>query len=110
VLASGPFRIDLDTRQATRAGVPLDLTHRELEILACLLRHTGQVVAHRMLLEEVWGPEYEDETQYVRVFINRLRHKIEPDTSHPRHILTVSGVGYRFVAESEEKRAPARKD
>ncbi len=107
VLVHGPFHVDLDTHQATRAGQALDLTHRELEILACLLRHAEQVVTHRLLLEEVWGPEYEDETQYVRVFINRLRHKIEPDPAHPRYILTVPGVGYRLVAEAGGDRAPA---
>jgi len=105
VLTSGEFHVDLDTHEVTHAGVSLDLTHRELEILACLLRHAGQVVTHRLLLEEVWGPEYEDETQYVRVFINRLRHKIEPDPTHPRHIVTVPGVGYRLITDAGEARA-----
>jgi two-component system, OmpR family, KDP operon response regulator KdpE len=96
VLTVGEFHVDLNTHQATCAGTPLNLTRRELEVLSFLLRHAGRVVTHTMLLEDVWGPEYEAETQYVRVFINRLRQRIEDDPSHPRHILTVPGVGYRL--------------
>jgi two-component system KDP operon response regulator KdpE len=98
-LTAGDFQVDLDAHQAIHAGIPLDLTHRELEILLFLLQHAGQVVTHRMLLENVWGPEYDAETQYVRVYINRLRHRVEHDPAHPRHILTVPGVGYRLVPD-----------
>ena len=66
-------------------------------MLAYLVRHAGKVVTHRLLLAEVWGPEYGGETQYLRVVINRLRHKIEPDPAHPSYILTEPGVGYRFL-------------
>lgn len=91
------FVIDLDARRVQRDGEPLDLTPREFDVLAYLMRNAGKVVTHRLLLAEVWGPEYGGETQYLRVFINRLRHKIEDDPAHPRHILTEPGVGYRFL-------------
>jgi two-component system KDP operon response regulator KdpE len=88
--------VDLDTHQVWRDGVLLDLTRRELEVLVYLLRHAGRIVTHRQLLAEVWGPEYDAETQYLWVFINRLRRKIEPEPAHPRYILTEPGVGYRL--------------
>lgn len=95
-LTAGELSVDLDAHRATYNGGELDLTRRELEILAYMMRRPGQVVTHRMLLEDIWGPEYEAETHYVRVFMNRLRHKVEADPAHPRLIVTVSGVGYRF--------------
>jgi two-component system KDP operon response regulator KdpE len=90
--------VDTEPRQAGRAGAPLELTPREFEVLAYLMRHAGKVVTHRLLLAEVWGPEYGGETQYLRVFINRLRHKIEDDPARPRYIMTEPGVGYRLVS------------
>jgi two-component system KDP operon response regulator KdpE len=95
-LQAGNLRIDVDTRRAFRDGAPLDLTARELDVLIYLMRHAGKVVTHRMLLAEVWGPEYGRETQYLRVFVSRLRHKIEDDPVHPTHILTEPGIGYRL--------------
>jgi two-component system KDP operon response regulator KdpE len=95
-IAEGAFLVDLDTHQVWRDGVLLDLTRRELEVLVYLLRHAGRIVTHRQLLAEVWGPEYDAETQYLWVFINRLRRKIEPEPAHPRYILTEPGVGYRL--------------
>lgn len=97
ILHAGGLTINLDTREAWRDGTPLDLTPREFDVLAYLVRHAGKVVTHRLLLAEVWGPEYGGETQYLRVFINRLRHKIEDEPSHPRYIQTEPGVGYRFL-------------
>jgi two-component system KDP operon response regulator KdpE len=93
----GAFVVNLDTHQAWRDQVPLDLTRRELEVLVYLLRHAGRIVTHRLLLSEVWGPEYDAETHYLRVFVNRLRRKIEPDPAHPRYIVTEPGVGYRLL-------------
>jgi two-component system KDP operon response regulator KdpE len=98
ILSVGPFVVDLDSRRGLYRGRTLDLTHREFEILVYLLRHPGQVLTHRQLLHAVWGPEYDTETQYLRVFVNRLRRKIEPDPANPRHILTEIGIGYRLVA------------
>lgn len=96
-LRVGSLVLDVETRQARHDAVSLDLTAREFDILAFLMRHAGKVVTHRLLLKEVWGPEYDGETQYLRVFINRLRRKIEADPAHPRYILTEPGVGYRLV-------------
>ena len=97
VIRIGDLSVDLDARQALRGGLPIELTPREFDVLAYLVRHAGKVVTHRLLLAEVWGPEYGGETQYLRVFINRLRHKIEADPAHPRSILTEPGIGYRFL-------------
>jgi two-component system KDP operon response regulator KdpE len=100
--SEGPLRVaslslDPGTRQAWRDDAPLDLTPREFDVLAYLMRHAGKVVTHRLLLAEVWGPEYSGETQYLRVFVNRLRRKIEDDAAHPRYIVTEPGVGYRLL-------------
>ena len=96
-LRVGALRVDLDTRQAWRCEEPLDLTPREFDVLAYLVRNAGRVVTHRLLLGEVWGPEYDSETHYLRVFINRLRRKIEDDPAHPHVIVTEPGVGYRLL-------------
>jgi two-component system KDP operon response regulator KdpE len=93
---AGNLCIDLDTRRAYRDDAPVDLTARELDVLIYLMRHAGKVVTHRMLLAEVWGSEYGRETQYLRVFVSRLRRKIEDDPVHPTHILTEPGIGYRL--------------
>jgi len=97
ILTAGELVLDLDTRMARRDDVPIELTPREFDVLAYLMRHAGKVATHRLLLSEVWGPEYTAETQYLRVFINRLRRKIGDDSAHPRHIFTEPGVGYRFL-------------
>jgi two-component system KDP operon response regulator KdpE len=96
-LRVGSLSLDPGTRQAWRDDVLLDLTPREFDVLAYLMRHAGKVVTHRLLLAEVWGPEYSGETQYLRVFVNRLRRKIEDDAAHPRYIVTEPGVGYRLL-------------
>jgi two-component system KDP operon response regulator KdpE len=90
-----------DAHEIRRNDEPLDLTPREHDVLAYLMRQSGRVVTHHNLLSSVWGPGYGSETQYLRVFINRLRHKIEDDPAHPRYILTEPGVGYRLVTPSE---------
>jgi two-component system KDP operon response regulator KdpE len=96
-LQIGALVVDLDARQVSRDGQALDLTPREFDVLAFLIRHAGKVVTHRLLLAEVWGPQYKGETQYLHVFINRLRAKIEDDPAHPRYIATEPGVGYRVL-------------
>lgn len=97
VLSIDDLTIDLDRREVRRDTVPLHLTAREFDILAYLMWHAGKVVTHRMLLADVWGPEYSGETHYLRVFVNRLRQKIEDEPGRPRHLLTEPGVGYRFL-------------
>jgi two-component system, OmpR family, KDP operon response regulator KdpE len=97
-LAAGNLRLDPTTREATRSGIPISLTAREFDLLAFLMRHQGKVLTHRLLLSELWGPDYYGETQYLRVFMNRIRRKIEDDPSHPRYIITDPGVGYRLLS------------
>ncbi len=98
LLHVGALTLDVAARQAYHAALPLDLTSREFDVLAFLMRHAGTVVTHRLLLKEVWGPEYDGETQYLRVFISRLRRKIEDDPARPGSIVTEPGVGYRLVS------------
>jgi two-component system KDP operon response regulator KdpE len=95
-IATGDLVIDMAARRVTRAGQDVHLTPIEFDLLKTLARHRGKLVTHRQLLKTVWGPAYETETQYLRVHFAHLRAKIEPDTSHPRYILTEPGVGYRL--------------
>ncbi len=97
IVQVGSLELDLDARQVRRAGLPLNLTPREFDVLSYLVRHAGKVVTHRSLLADVWGHEYGTETQYLHVFINRLRRKIEEDPTHPRLLITEPGVGYRVI-------------
>ena len=94
----GALTLDYDAHQIRRGDELLLLTPREFDVLAFLMTHSGRVVTHHTLLSSLWGPGYGAETQYLRVFINRLRHKIEDDPAHPHYILTEPGVGYRLVA------------
>lgn len=95
-LAFGPIMLDPLRRQVTVEGRPVELTPIEFNLLAYLMSHAGQVLAHQDILQHVWGPEYGRETEYLRVYIGRLRQKIEPDPEHPRFLRTVRGVGYLF--------------
>jgi two-component system KDP operon response regulator KdpE len=97
VVEVGALSLNMAAHEVRRKGTPLDLTPREFDVLAYLMRNSGRIVTHRVLLHDVWGPEYGRETQYLRVFINRLRRKIEDDPSHPQYIVTEPGVGYRLV-------------
>lgn len=99
VIQVGELILDTRMQEVRQDGMRLELTAREFAVLSYLMRHAGKVIPHRMLLSEIWGPEYGWETQYLRVYINRLRRKIERESSHPRHILSEPGVGYRFVAQ-----------
>jgi two-component system KDP operon response regulator KdpE len=96
----GSLSIDTGSRQARKGEALLDLTPREFDVLAYMMRYSGKVITHRLLLDEVWGPGYGDSVQYLRVFINRLRKKIEDDPGHPRFIVTEPGVGYRLLPAS----------
>ena len=94
----GALAIDLDGHVVSRDDVEIRLTPTEFALLAQLVTHTGKVVTHRQLLQRVWGEEYGSEAEYLRVYMGRLRRKIEDDAANPRHLLTEPGVGYRFVA------------
>ncbi len=95
-LTYGPVVLDPQRRQVTVDGKPVELTPIEFNLLAYLMSHAGQVLSHQDILQHVWGPEYGRETEYLRVYIGRLRQKIEPDPEHPRLLRTVRGVGYLF--------------
>jgi two-component system KDP operon response regulator KdpE len=98
VLDFGRLKIDLAARTVTVDGVKVHLTPTEYDLLRELASNAGKIMTHQMLLSRVWGPASEDSTNYLRVYINQLRRKIETDPSRPRHILTDPGVGYRFRA------------
>jgi len=95
---SKDLTIDFDKRVVMVKGQPVRLTPKEFDLLRLLVANKGKALAHRRLLQVVWGPDYGEETEYLRVFINQLRKKIEPDPRHPRYIRTEPWVGYRFEA------------
>jgi two-component system KDP operon response regulator KdpE len=88
--------IDFTKRRITVEGEPVSLTPTEFRLLTCLVRQAGSVVSHKALLTEVWGPEYIDETQYLKLYVRYLREKIEREPSNPEYILTEWGEGYYF--------------
>ena len=96
VVVTGDFTVDLAARRVTRAGGEVRLTPTEWHLLEVLVRSPGRLVAQKQLLQEVWGPAYETESHYLRVYIAQLRRKLEPDPAHPVHLLTEPGMGYRF--------------
>jgi len=91
--------IKLDRHQVKVRGQEIELTPIEFELLHTLIRNPGIVLSHRALLQQVWGDEYRDEVEYVRVYIGRLRRKLERDPNHPELLLTERGVGYRFTGD-----------
>lgn len=91
------FTVDLVDRQVTVDGTPVRLTPIEWGLLETLVRHPGRLISQRQLLQSVWGPGYEKETNYLRVYFAQLRRKLEPDPSHPRYLRTEPGMGYRFT-------------
>ena len=98
VLVLDGVTIDFETHQVTGRGRKEHLTPKEFELLRYLVSHAGEVIPHRRLLQAVWGPNYGHEVEYLRVFINQLRRKIELDARDPKYLLTEPWVGYRFVA------------
>ena len=99
IIEAGDFRVDIDAHTATQSGKELHLTPKEFDLLVHLMRNTNKVLTHRAVLGAVWGGDYTEQTEYLRVFIGQLRKKIEPDPSTPRYILTEPWVGYRFNPE-----------
>jgi two-component system, OmpR family, KDP operon response regulator KdpE len=104
---SDDLKIDFSKRAVTLHENPVRLTPKEFELLRHLVANQGMALSHRRLLQAVWGPDYGEETEYLRVFINQLRKKIEPDPRHPRFIHTDPWIGYRFEPHPEKVR-PAR--
>ncbi|MET9362338.1 response regulator [Streptomyces sp. NPDC006632] len=90
------FTVDLAAKKVNRAGRDVRLTPTEWHLLEVLVRNTGRLVSQKQLLQEVWGPSYGTETNYLRVYMAQLRRKLELDPSHPRHFITEPGMGYRF--------------
>jgi two-component system KDP operon response regulator KdpE len=96
LLEFGQVSVDLAKRIVTRAGEAVHLTPREYRLLCALLAHPGKVMTHRVLLREVWGPAFVDSSHYLRVYVGHLRQKLEDDPAQPAHLLTETGIGYRF--------------
>lgn len=96
IFTSGDLKVDLVRRIVTIAGVGVQLTPNEYELLRALVTHVGRVLTHHQLLREVWGAEYEQESHILHVNISNLRRKIEPNPTRPVHIITEPGVGYRL--------------
>ncbi len=97
IFRTGELTLDFERRQVTVDGVVVHLTHTQYEVLKYLALNAGKVVTHRTLLRAVWGPQYEQNAHYLRIFIGQLRRKIEPDPSHPRYLLTDPGIGYSLL-------------
>lgn len=96
VVEFGEARLDLVSRLVTRRGEEVHLTPIEYRLLAYLVANAGKVLTHRQILREVWGPSHVDSPHYLRVFMGNLRKKLEADPAQPDHLLTESGLGYRF--------------
>jgi two-component system, OmpR family, KDP operon response regulator KdpE len=90
------FLLDLGAKSATRDGLEIRLTPTEWHVLEVLVRNRGKLVTQKQLLQEVWGPQYEHETHYLRVYLAEIRRKLEPQPSQPRYFITEPGMGYRF--------------
>jgi two-component system KDP operon response regulator KdpE len=97
VLQFGEIVVDMSKQSVLRQGVPVKLTAIEYRLLELLARNAGALLTHRRILQEVWGPNALDSQHYVRVYMGRLRHKLEHEPARPRHLLTESGAGYRLV-------------
>lgn len=104
VVEIGELEIDPGKGEVRRAGNRLAMTMTELRLLLYLADNVGHTVSHEQILEEVWGPEYVNDRAYIKVFIRRLREKLEPDPSQPQYILTERGIGYRLASVGIPKR------
>jgi two-component system, OmpR family, KDP operon response regulator KdpE len=99
----GSVEIDFDSRQVTSHGRKLRLTQKEFELLRYFVSHPNKVLSHRELLQAVWGPDYGDQVDYLRVFVNQLRKKIEQSPSKPVYLLTEPWVGYRLQSPADSR-------
>jgi two-component system KDP operon response regulator KdpE len=106
IIATEDFQVDLRQHTATAAGQAIRLTPKEFDVLKFLAENASEPVQHRRLLQAVWGPDYGDEVEYLRVVINSLRKKIEPNPSEPKYLLTVPWIGYRLQLPNETTASP----
>jgi len=100
--STGPLFVDLASRVVKKHGEVVKLTPTEYALLALFVRNAGKVLTHRYILQQVWGPTFEEETQYSRVYIAQLRKKLEDDPTNPKLLLTESGIGYRLSVQDED--------
>jgi two-component system KDP operon response regulator KdpE len=96
VVATDDFRVDLAAKRVSGSEGDIRLTPTEWHLVEILIRHPGKLVSQRQLLQDVWGPQYQDETNYLRVYMAQIRRKLEPDPARPRYFITEPGMGYRF--------------
>ncbi|NPV09043.1 MAG: response regulator transcription factor [Anaerolineae bacterium] len=96
VLHNGDLQVDLARHQVTKGGVPVELTPLEFRLLSYFLQNPGRLLTHSELLTHVWGPEFSDEDQYLRLYVSYLRQKLQDDSANPSYIFNVRGEGYRF--------------
>ena len=99
VFATGGLAVDLERRTITVEGVDVHLSRTEFDLMKSFIAHPNKVLTDRMLLQQVWGPEYGSEEHYLHVYVARLRKKLEADPRAPRYLVTVPGVGYRLLAD-----------
>src|SRR5579875_2367716 len=99
IFTAGPLQVDFAQRVVTVNGAEVKLTPTEYDLLKALINNAGKIMTRQMLLSQVWGAGYGADAHYLHVYVGQLRRKIEPDPAHPRFILTISGVGYRFSTE-----------
>jgi two-component system, OmpR family, KDP operon response regulator KdpE len=99
IFIAGPLKVDFAQREVMVSGAEVKLTPTEYDLLKALIKNTGKIMTRQMLLSQVWGTGYGADAHYLHVYIGQLRRKIEPDPTHPRFILTISGVGYRFSSD-----------
>lgn len=99
VFRTGDLAVDIASRRVTRANQPVMLTATEYNLLRLFIQHAGKVLTHRLLLQEVWGPEHQGDMAYLRVYMLRLREKLEADPAKPKLLLTEPGVGYRLAVD-----------
>lgn len=99
-ISAGPFVIDIAAHTLTKNGTELHLTPTEFKLLLILIKNAGRVIPHKQLLQEVWGPGFGGDVQYLRVFMKQLRQKIEASPAQPIHIVTEPGIGYRFKTDN----------
>lgn len=97
VVEVGELVVDMDKRLVTVRGEPVAVTPTEFELLRLFVQNEGKLLTHPAILQEVWGPNYRTESNYLHVYVSQLRRKIEADPTRPRYLLTESGAGYRFV-------------